>query len=255
MPRWFRLMLGSTCIGLGVVGSILPILQGWFFFLLGILILARDIPFFERIAQQLKVRFPKTTAAAERLKERIGRGGIWRIVRETTGGVDCMHFGGESCLSKPRLATGFVGWLIICFAAAWVGSLATPGQWYAELEKPPFNPPDWMFAVIWTILYLLMAVAAWMVWKRKGFPGAAVPLTLFFIQLGLNVAWPWIFFSLQAPGWAFAEIILLWFSLLLTMSSFWIENPPAGALLVPYLGWISYAALINYTIWRMNLGT
>jgi len=164
-----------------------------------------------------------------------------------------MRFRREFYQSTPRLIFGFIGWFIVCFVAGWIGSMAVSGDWYTELRKPPFNPPDWVFSAIWIILYILMAVSAWLVWGKRGFLGTKIPMTLFIIQLGLNAAWPWIFFNLKAPGWAFLEIIILWFFLLFTLSSFWIENPPAAALLVPYFGWISYAALINYTIWRINL--
>ncbi|RJP23570.1 MAG: tryptophan-rich sensory protein [Candidatus Abyssobacteria bacterium SURF_5] len=158
----------------------------------------------------------------------------------------------KTYLSRRKQIGGLIGWLLLCFAVAWIGSLAEPGQWYAELRKPKFNPPDWVFPVVWTILYALMAIAAWLVWRRTGFRGKRIPLVLFFTQLALNGLWPWLFFGFQATGWALLEIVILWAFLLLTLVSFWIENPTAGVLLSPYLAWVSYAALLNFVLWRIN---
>jgi tryptophan-rich sensory protein len=250
-PR-VRITIGVIFLLLGVIGSLLPILQGWLFFLLGIFFLSRHVPLFARIANWLRSRFPKAAATADRLGMRIHRKGIGNILKSKLGKLDSLRPRKEFYLSKKQKIIGFIGWSFLCFGVAWAASLATPGEWYASLEKPPFNPPDWVFGLIWTILYALMAVAAWLVWKKKGFLRANIPMTLFFLQLGLNGVWPWLFFGFKLPGWAFLDIVVLWFALLLTLASFWIESPAAGALLVPYLAWISYAAVINYIIWRIN---
>ncbi len=145
--------------------------------------------------------------------------------------------------------------ILICFAAAGIGSLATTPQvpgWYASLAKPTWTPPGWIFGPVWTLLYLMMAVAAWLVWRQAGFAGAKLPLTLFAIQLALNSVWSVLFFGLQNPGAAAVEIVLLWAVILATLVTFWRRSRVAGGLLAPYLAWVSYAAVLNVAIWRMN---
>lgn len=128
---------------------------------------------------------------------------------------------------------------------------AIPG-WYAGLKKPSWTPPAWVFGPVWTFLYLTMAVAAWLVWSKLGLPGASTPLILFGVQLIFNFAWSWIFFGLHLPGIAFLDIVLLWLAILATLIAFWRVTPAAGWLLVPYLTWVSYAATLNFAIWRSN---
>jgi translocator protein len=138
--------------------------------------------------------------------------------------------------------TDLVVFLALCLGAAGLGAIATTPEidgWYRTLEKPSWNPPAWVFGPVWTILCVLMAVAVWLVWKPEGFKGAAIPLTLFGVQLLLNVAWSWIFFRLHQPGWAFAEILLLWFAILATTGAFFRRSKLAGGLMVPYLAWVS----------------
>lgn len=150
---------------------------------------------------------------------------------------------------------GLVVSILICFAAAGIGSLATTPQipgWYANLAKPAWTPPGWIFGPVWTLLYLMMAVAAWLVWRQAGFAGAKLPLALFAIQLALNSLWSVLFFGLQNPGAAAVEIILLWAAILATMVTFWRRSRVAGGLLAPYLAWVSFAAVLNVAIWRMN---
>ncbi len=124
--------------------------------------------------------------------------------------------------------------------------------WYETLNKPSWTPPNWVFGPVWTTLYILMGVAAWLVWRRGGFAAAALPLSLFLVQLALNAAWSGIFFSWHRPGLAFLEIVILWFAILATLVLFWREKPAAGWLLVPYWLWVGYAAALNGAIWRMN---
>ena len=126
-----------------------------------------------------------------------------------------------------------------------------PDQWYAALEKPSWNPPGWIFGPVWTLLYLMMAVSAWLVWRKVGFQR---PLVLYFIQLVLNAAWTPIFFGAHELGWALAEILVLWSAILLTTLSFFKVSKPAGWMLVPYLLWVTFAAFLNFTLWRMNPG-
>jgi len=150
---------------------------------------------------------------------------------------------------------GLVVFLVICFAAAGIGgAITTPkiGTWYATLVKPSWNPPNWIFGPVWSALYLGMAVAAWSVWRQDGFAGAKLPLTLFGVQLALNVLWSCIFFGLEMPGVAFIEVLLFWASIAITMVAFWQRTRIAGILFVPYLAWVSFASVLNFTIWRLN---
>ena len=142
--------------------------------------------------------------------------------------------------------------LILCFAVAGVGGLATAPSipnWYAGLAKPSWTPPGWIFGPVWSVLYLSMAVAAWLVW-RQAVARAAVPMTLFGIQLVFNAAWSWLFFGLHSPGAASVDIVLLWMAIAATTVVFWRRSTLAGILFVPYLIWVSFAAVLNFAIWR-----
>lgn len=157
--------------------------------------------------------------------------------------------------SSPRQAIGLFVAIAICFAAAGLGGLVTTPQipgWYATLAKPTWNPPAWIFGPVWSLLYLLMAVAAWLVWRQAGIAGARLPLGLFAVQLTLNSLWSVLFFGLHSPGAAAAEILLLWGAILATLITFWQRSKLAGGLLVPYLAWVSFATVLNVTIWRLN---
>lgn len=147
---------------------------------------------------------------------------------------------------------GLVLWVLASLAAGWLGSNFRPGDWYASLAKPSWNPPSSVFAPVWTTLYVLMGVAAWLVWREAGFSRARVALSLFVVQLVLNSLWSYLFFGLQKPMIAYIEIIVLWCAILATLVSFWKVRPSAGALLIPYLLWVSFAAALNYQLWRLN---
>jgi translocator protein len=156
---------------------------------------------------------------------------------------------------KRQLWLGLAAFLLICFTAAGIGSFATAPaitNWYAGINKPSWNPPNWLFGPVWTVLYAMMATAAWLVWRRLGLQAAATPLFFFAMQLMLNTLWSVFFFGLHNPGLAFAEIILLWLSIAATIYYFWRVRPLAGVLLIPYLAWVSFAAFLNFTIWRLN---
>ena len=124
--------------------------------------------------------------------------------------------------------------------------------WYAGLKKPSFNPPNWIFAPVWTTLYVLMAVAAWMVWTKVGFSEFSWWVVVYVVQLGLNMAWSWLFFTLHRLDWAFYEVVALWMSILVNALVFGAIVPLAGWLFAPYLAWVSFASLLNFAIWRMN---
>jgi tryptophan-rich sensory protein len=154
-----------------------------------------------------------------------------------------------------RQAVGLGVSLAICFGAAGLGSLLTKPSisgWYSVLRKPSWTPPNWLFGPVWSALYLGMAIAAWLVWRRAGVSAAKLALTLFALQLVLNVGWSAIFFTLHIPGFAFAEIVLLWLLILATAASFWPVSRAAGWLMVPYLSWVGFAAALNCAIWRLN---
>jgi translocator protein len=147
---------------------------------------------------------------------------------------------------------GLGGWLFVCYGVSAVASRFTPGVWYDQLAKPEWTPPDWVFGPVWIVLYGVMAIAAWLVWKEKGFGGARLALGIFGFQLALNLAWSWLFFGLEEIGLALADIVLLCVAIFLTILAFWRENRIAAGLLVPYLLWVTFAAALNFEIWRLN---
>ena len=150
---------------------------------------------------------------------------------------------------------GLILLLLLCFGAAGIGGAVTAPAidgWYATLTKPSWNPPNWIFGPVWTTLYLMMALAAWLVWRQAGWAGAKVPLTLFGVQLALNTLWSCLFFGLNNPGLAFVEVLLLWVAIAVTTVTFWFRSKVSGTLFVPYLAWVTFAAVLNFTIWRLN---
>jgi tryptophan-rich sensory protein len=158
-------------------------------------------------------------------------------------------------MSLSRSLIGLAVSIALCFGAALLGSVFTTPSiptWYAGLIKPSWTPPDWVFGPVWSALYVMMAVAAWLVWRRGGLAAARLPVTLFMIQLALNVAWSILFFGLRLPGMAFAEIVILWSAILVTSIAFRQLSRAAGYLLLPYLFWVSFAAALNFAIWQMN---
>jgi translocator protein len=158
-------------------------------------------------------------------------------------------------MSKTRQLPALIVLVLINLAVAVFGGLATADalpNWYATLVKPTWNPPSWVFGPVWTLLYLLMALAAWMVWLRREEREVMPALSAYFFQLMLNASWSLIFFGLHLPGWAFAEIVVLWLAIALTLRAFWRVSRAAGWLFVPYLLWVTFAAVLNFTIWRLN---
>lgn len=156
-----------------------------------------------------------------------------------------------------RSVPALILFIVVVYAAAGIGSLFTAqsvNDWYVALSKPSWNPPSWVFGPVWTVLYGMMGVAAWLVWLRRREVSVTLPLVLFFVQLALNVVWSLLFFGLQSPGAAFLEIIVLWLAIAATLLAFWRVAPLAGALFIPYILWVSFAAVLNYTIWQLNAG-
>lgn len=147
------------------------------------------------------------------------------------------------------------GWLALSFGVAIVSTLfsakAIPG-WYAGLAKPSFNPPNQLFGPVWTVLYALMGVAAWLVWKQPSSRPRTLALVWFCVQLALNFLWSFIFFYRHGLRAGFGEILVLWLAILVTMVFFFRLRRPAGWMLVPYLAWVSFASLLNWEILRLN---
>jgi translocator protein len=152
----------------------------------------------------------------------------------------------------PTTILALILWLAISFVPGLIGSQFMPGPWYVALQKPSWTPPGAVFGPVWTILYISMGIAAWLVWRRAGFSGAPLALGLFLVQLIFNGLWSYLFFGLHQPGLAFVEIVLLWVLILATLIAFWRVQPAAGALLAPYLLWVSFASVLNFQLWRLN---
>jgi tryptophan-rich sensory protein len=144
----------------------------------------------------------------------------------------------------------------VCFAASAAGAIASidARSFYSQLTQPAWAPPPWLFGPVWTVLYALMAIAAWLVWRSGGFRSNRLALALFLIQLALNGLWSWLFFAWQLGALAFTEVIVLWLFIAASLQSFWRVRPLAGALLAPYLLWVSFASVLNYALWQLNPG-
>ena len=154
--------------------------------------------------------------------------------------------------STGRQTIALVGWLALCFVAAGSAVFVSTDGWYATLHKPSWNPPAWVFGPAWSLLYVLMAAAAWFVWREGGWETQRKALGLFLVQWLLNALWTPLFFGMHRPGLALAEIIVLWLAIAATLASFWRVSKIAGVLLAPYLAWVSFAAVLNAAIWRLN---
>lgn len=158
--------------------------------------------------------------------------------------------------SKASLAVGLAVSIAICGLAGAIGGIATAdsvtGDWFVELAKPAWNPPNWIFGPVWSILYLMMGIAAWWVWKQAGLAKAKFTLAWFGFHLMLNTAWSILFFGMEQPGWAAIEIVVLWLSIAISMRLFFRHSKLAAGLLIPYLMWVSFATCLNFAIWSLN---
>ncbi|MEM7045580.1 MAG: TspO/MBR family protein [Pseudomonadota bacterium] len=139
--------------------------------------------------------------------------------------------------------------IILVVATASTGAIFSPGAWYDRLEKPSWTPPDWAFPVVWSVLYLMIAIAGWLVWEKAGF---GLAIVLWGLQLFLNGAWSWLFFGRRRMDQAFADVTLLWITIAAFVVVAWPISPLAASLFLPYLLWVSIAAALNWTVWRMN---
>jgi translocator protein len=156
---------------------------------------------------------------------------------ETSGGSDML---------------ALAGFAAACFAAAMSGGIFRPGEWYESIAKPSWRPPNWLFGPAWLVLFCLIAVAAWRVWRIAGFDGASLAMAIFFVQLVLNAAWSAFFFGLRRPDWAFYNLVALWLSIAAMIAAYAPIDQTAAWMMVPYLAWVTFAGVLNRTIWRMN---
>lgn len=142
--------------------------------------------------------------------------------------------------------------LLANVAASLPGGLFRPGDWYRQLSKPSWCPPDWLFAPVWLILYIAIAVSGWLIWQRADEAAVTLPLVVYAVQLVLNALWSTLFFGLRRPDIAFFEVIALWLSIVATIVLFLPIDPLAGYLLIPYAVWVGFAAVLNFSFWRLN---
>jgi tryptophan-rich sensory protein len=150
---------------------------------------------------------------------------------------------------------GLGAFVALCLAISAIGGWVTAdsvGTWYRTLQKPDFNPPDWVFAPVWSMLYLMIALAGWRVWRRRGLAGARVAMGAYAAQLALNLAWSFVFFGGQMIGIALAEIVLLLVAIGVNALLFWRIDRMAGWLLAPYAAWVAFASILNFALWRLN---
>jgi tryptophan-rich sensory protein len=147
-----------------------------------------------------------------------------------------------------------VAWMLVCFLVAAIGAAASlqAGEFYALLVRPAWAPPASVFGPVWTLLYALMAIAAWLIWNERKVRFARIALTLFGLQLIVNALWSWLFFGWSRGGLAFVDIVVLWILICATLVLFWRIRPWAGLVLTPYLAWVTFAAVLNYRLWQLN---
>ncbi|TVP52544.1 MAG: tryptophan-rich sensory protein [Halomonadaceae bacterium] len=159
-------------------------------------------------------------------------------------------------MSRSLQLLGLTAWIVLLAVVAALGAIASvnAGDFYQQLTQPDWAPPGAVFGPVWTLLYLMMALSAWLVWRQRAWQGARGALTLFVLQLVPNVLWSWLFFAWHQGGLAFANILLLLGLIVATVVAFWQQRPLAALLLVPYLLWVSFAAFLNLAIWQLNPG-
>ncbi|MBN33867.1 MAG: TspO protein [Rhodospirillaceae bacterium] len=156
---------------------------------------------------------------------------------------------------RSRDLFGLLAFITLCLAVSGGGGAITATSvdtWYQALEKPPFNPPDWLFAPVWTTLYILMGIAAWRVWRLRSFEATRMAFAVFGAQLCLNLAWSFLFFALQRIDLALLEIIILLIAIITNTIVFWRIERLAGLLFVPYAVWVTYATILNAALWLLN---
>lgn len=157
-------------------------------------------------------------------------------------------------VSGKRQVLGLVGWLLLVLVAGAIGAAASvqAATFYATLAQPSWAPPATVFGPVWSVLYVLMGIAAWLVWRRGGWAAQRRALTVFVAQLALNALWSWLFFGWHLGAAAMLDIVVLWVLIVVTVAMFWRARPLAGVLLLPYLAWVTFASVLNYAVWQLN---
>ncbi len=160
----------------------------------------------------------------------------------------------DAPLSRSRQTLGLLGWLALSFGIAALGAFASKdaGTFYGALAQPSWAPPAWLFGPVWSLLFVAMAIAAWLVWRTPPQPARTRALVWFVAQMAANALWSWLFFAWRMGGGAFVEIVLLWLLIAGTLAAFWCIRRSAGLLLAPYLLWVTFAAVLNWVLWRAN---
>lgn len=156
--------------------------------------------------------------------------------------------------ARPFRLPALAGWLLLTFGFAAIGAFASAqaGAFYMQLDRPAWAPPAWLFGPAWSVLYLLMGIAAWRVQRTDGQASVRTEMTLYVVQLALNALWTWLFFAWRQGAWAFVEILVLWLMIGATIRAFGRRDRIAGLLLAPYILWVSYATALCYSIWQRN---
>ncbi|MEO6745666.1 MAG: TspO/MBR family protein [Caldimonas sp.] len=155
---------------------------------------------------------------------------------------------------RSKEFASLIVWLGLTFAAAAVGAIASAGagDFYERLQRPAWAPPAALFGPVWSVLYLLMGIAAWQVWRERRHRPVGPALALFVAQLAANALWTWLFFAWRRGGLAFAEVAVLWLLIGATAFAFWRIRPLAGVLLLPYWAWVTFATALTWSIWQLN---
>lgn len=159
-----------------------------------------------------------------------------------------LHF-----MAPKKQFLGLIGWLALAFVAAAIGAVASirAAEFYQTLVRPSWAPPGALFGPVWSVLYLMMGIASWLVWRERGV-NTGRALALYTVQLAMNALWSWLFFAWKQGQWAFIEILILWLLIVATVAAFWRIRRLAGLLLIPYLLWVSFASILAYTVWKLN---
>jgi tryptophan-rich sensory protein len=157
-------------------------------------------------------------------------------------------------ISLPANLAALFGWLVLTFIFAALGAIASAQakEFYAQLSQPDWAPPAWLFGPVWTVLYALMAIAVWRVWRQRGPQGATIEITLYIAQLAANALWTWLFFAWNLGLAACVEILLLWLLIVATIVVFGRRDRVAAMLLWPYLAWVSFATVLSFSMWQRN---
>jgi tryptophan-rich sensory protein len=180
-------------------------------------------------------------------------GSIQKIAAEKSSRSSLNETGRQPTVFQQGWA--LLGFIVLCFAVGGIGGVVTNSalyDWYPTIAKPTWTPPNWVFGPVWSALYFMMACAVWLVWRQGNAVSRTVPMACFGIQLMLNLVWSLLFFGWRSPSAAFVGVLLLWVSIAATARVFAGRSRIAGLMMAPYLAWTSFAAILNFYIWRLN---